>query len=301
MKFTRLIVGFLILVVAIFIIAGEQLAGVSSDAVINARVTTIRAPIEGEFTVSSRLLGSRVVRGEELGSIRRSGASTQRLDDLSREQRLAGIEIERIERMIGVIAGLTDASLAGNVDEPNLLADDLRFRMAELGAALEAQQAALAVLDEAVAEERVATNLRGATTIVSNANGLLWDVRAAEGEYVGVGDALLLLVDCDSTIVTVGVTESVYNRLSQGDTAEFRVNNDNRIFSGTISRLAGAGAEVVYANLAIAPSQRQLSRFDVTLHLPELRESDELKCAIGRTGRVFFEARPLDFLRRFWE
>ena len=38
MRFTRLIIGFLIIVVALLIIAGEQLSGASGDAVINARI-----------------------------------------------------------------------------------------------------------------------------------------------------------------------------------------------------------------------------------------------------------------------
>jgi hypothetical protein len=63
--------------------------------------------------------------------------------------------------------------------------------------------------------------------------------------------------------------------------------------------LAGSGAETIYRNLAIAPSRQHLERYDVTLLSPALRDSD-VGCAIGRTGRVFFDARPLDFVRRFW-
>jgi hypothetical protein len=47
----------------------------------------------------------------------------------------------------------------------------------------------------------------------------------------------------------------------------------------------------------VAPSARHLERFDVAVAVPGLQEDPELACAIGRTGRVFFDARPLDWLR----
>ncbi|NNC27642.1 curli assembly protein CsgC, partial [Salinisphaera sp. USBA-960] len=108
------------------------------------------------------------------------------------------------------------------------------------------------------------------------------------------------LVNCTSTIITLSVAESVYNRLKIGDLAKFRVSNDQKVLEGTITRLAGSGAETIYRNLAVAPSERHLQRFDVTLVVPAIREDPALACAIGRTGRVFFEARPLDFLRTLW-
>lgn len=55
MRFTRLIVGFLVIIIAIAIITSEQLAGVSADAVINARLSTIRAPITGTLTAQLTL------------------------------------------------------------------------------------------------------------------------------------------------------------------------------------------------------------------------------------------------------
>ena len=37
--------------------------------------------------------------------------------------------------------------------------------------------------------------------------------------------------------------------------------------------------------------------YDVALIVPGLNQHPELGCAVGRTGRVFFDARPLDWLR----
>ncbi|MHB0951186.1 MAG: hypothetical protein ACYC10_04590 [Allorhizobium sp.] len=64
--------------------------------------------------------------------------------------------------------------------------------------------------------------------------------------------------------------------------------------------MAGSGAQNVYQNLAVGPSQEHLGRYDVALSVPGLLGDDKLRCGIGRTGRVFFEPRPLDWLRKFW-
>lgn len=143
-------------------------------------------------------------------------------------------------------------------------------------------------------------NLLSGAAVQSTANGQLWEILAADGEIVQRGQDVLRLADCDRVIVTLSVSENVYNRLKIGDSAAFRLSGDGRSFVGTIIRLAGSGAATVYENLAVAPSQRHLERFDVALLVPALRNDADLRCAIGRTGRAFFEARPLDVLRGWW-
>ena len=123
---------------------------------------------------------------------------------------------------------------------------------------------------------------------------------AASGETVQRGHDVLRLVDCDAPLVTLSVTESVYNRLRVGDEAVFRLMGDGRSFAASVTRLAGSGAATVDQNLAAAPGQRHLERYDVALLVPSLRDIPELRCSFGRTGRAFFEARPLDWFRDLW-
>ena len=373
MRFTRLIIGALIIIVAVFILVGEQLAGASADAVINARVATVRAQIAGDVSLQPRLLGSTVSQGEALGSIRDSLVDAVRLEDLQRERATAAAELARSQAEIQAIeASLRDlsarqddyqaervaqleaeleiarleAELAGpavadDADAPQTVSsiqgaiaqqririaeialeaaragrflgdgfNDAPFseqqivlrelRLAELNAAAIQQASILEALDARVDSERLRVNRLDSRQITSPVNGRLWEFLSEDGEIVQRGQDLLRIVNCDATLVTLSVTESIFNRLSIGDAARFRMREDGRIFDGTIIRLAGAGAATIYRNLAITPSQRHLERFDVTLLVPALRQDPELACAIGRTGRVFFEARPLDFLRRIW-
>nr|WP_255552372.1 HlyD family efflux transporter periplasmic adaptor subunit [Maritimibacter dapengensis] len=136
--------------------------------------------------------------------------------------------------------------------------------------------------------------------VVATVNGVLWEKLSGNGLNIQRGDPVVQIADCSSTVVSLSVSEMVYNRLSTGDPAIFRLAGEARVMEGTISRLAGASAEAVYENMAIKPSGEHLQRYDVTLIVPELRTSDGSSgCNLGKTGRVFFEDRPLDPLRRF--
>lgn len=396
MRLSRLIIGFLVILAAVLVIAGEQLSGASADAVINARVTTVRAPIAGKLQIQRRPLGSPVSLNEPLGSVRDPIVDNIRLNDLIREKAFTTAEIDRLSQTIAAIegsiealrlrsqtyqaervrqleaelrsAGARIAAAEARVDETQsalgrsqqlsdrgletsasferiraaqrvadreledarqrasaadivlesarrgtFLGDgyndspyseqqisELSLRLAELTSNLSAEKTRGNALDERIATERLRVNRLGATELASNVNGTVWEVLAGDGETVERGQDIMRLVDCRSTIITLSVAETVYNRLALGDAATFRVNADGRTFQGTVTRLAGSGAETIYRNLAIAPSDRHLQRYDVTLLAPALRDDASLGCAIGRTGRAFFEARPLDFLRRIW-
>lgn len=178
---------------------------------------------------------------------------------------------------------------------------ELEVQKADLQAQLQAHSVILEATDKRIASERARVNRLSAAPLQSNVDGLVWDYLAASGETVQRGQDLMRLVDCSTAIVSLSVSENVYNTISHGDRASFRLNGSSRQLEGTVTRLAGSGTATIYENLAIAPSQRHLQRFDVTLDVPALREEQSLSCLIGRTGRVFFQSRPLDWLRQIWD
>ncbi len=321
------------------------MSGASADAVINARLTTVRAPIAGRVSIERRSLGTHIAQGEPIGSIVDPIVDDIRLNDLLLEQALAKAELGRQRAVIGALKTSIEelstratayrrqrvrqlearsafgesgaSSAAGEIELESarqgiFLGDgyndapfsgqrlvDLDLRLEEMRASLKAQEARIMALDDRVKSERLRVNKLAAHQLASNARGIVWEAPAGNGEIVQRGQDLIRLVDCGSSIVTLSVTEGVYNRLRLGDGGTFRLDTDGRTFQGSVTRLAGSGAATIYRNLAIAPSEKHLERYDVTLLSQSLRDSD-VGCAIGRTGRVFFEARPLDFLRRLW-
>jgi multidrug resistance efflux pump len=396
MKSFKIIIGLLLISGALYVVLGEQLTGASANAFVNARLTTIRAPIAGELELVSRPLGAQVRVGDPLGSVEDPLVDSMRLADLEREQAEAQVDIDRLHQTIITFESSIDAlrtratiyreerkrqlEAQGQSAQSTTAAAEARLKFAELTrqrsarlsrrgiataeafeqaqslaevselelasaraqatqtavalsasergvflgdgfndapyseqriseidvqrlelqAQLQGKQAALKILQDRLANERLRVNKLSAAALSANVNGALWDYLSASGEIIQRGQDVIRLIDCDSAIVTLSVSESLYNTLRVGAAATFRFNKSSVVLQGTVIRLAGSGASTIYHNLAIAPSERHLERFDVALDVPALRDDPELRCLAGRTGRVFFETRTLDWFRRLW-
>lgn len=244
---------------------------------------------------SNRLSDQGVRTGEALEQSR-SLAEVAELDLANAQEtvRSARINLAAAERGIFLGDGYNDAPYS----EQRI--SELEVQRDQLQASADAQASVLEALDARIRAEQLRVNRLSSASLQANVSGLIWDYLTVSGEAVQRGQDLVTLVDCQSTIVTLSVTERVYNGITLGSSAQFRMNSSDQLLSGVVTRVAGSGASTVYENLAIAPSERHLERFDVTLDVPALRQEPELFCLIGRTGRVFFEDRPLDWLRRVW-
>lgn len=244
---------------------------------------------------SNRLSDQGVRTGEALEQSR-SLAEVAELDLANAQEtvRIARINLAAAERGIFLGDGYNDAPYSEQrISELQVASDQLQ-------ASAVAQASILQALDTRIRVEQLRVNRLNSASLQANVSGLIWDYLTVSGEAVQRGQDLISLVDCQSTIVTLSVTERVYNSITLGSPAQFRMSGSDQVLSGVVTRVAGAGASTVYENLAIAPSERHLERFDVTLDVPALRHEPDLRCLIGRTGRVFFEDRPLDWLRRMW-
>lgn len=396
MRFIRVFIGIVLIVGAALAILGEQLTAASSDALINAPLTTVRAAVAGDLKLANIQFGARVDRDQRLGNITDVRTDPSRLEDLlaTRENRQADLAskdatlsvihdmIARLERYsatyrderIRQLAAAKDAAAAkrdsaqqvldltqsqlgraetlaqkgvkaaSTVEETRIAVEQarqglkdaqmdavmasidlaagqagmmlndgytdirqseqslqsLRLRAREAQSAQDVLRADIETLDQQIEDARHLLARNSTATLTSNVDGRLWQRFAADGETVQRGQDLLELVDCNSTIVTLSVSESVYNSLQMGDRAQFRPRGYSKTFDATIIRLAGPGAESVYQNLAIAPSRSHLERYDVMLQVPGLQEDAQLRCGVGRTGRVFFDRKALNWLRFLW-
>ncbi len=410
MRLTRLIAGTAVVLLTVWILMGEHLAGASADAVVNARLSTIRAPLAGEVSIGARALGARVQADEELGTVTDPLVDRIRLADLELERGFAQADLTRAQALVegalegisalearteafrthrvtqvadrlahararlalleqaGLVASprpgsegaraadptsdgghdampevaalLDDGQSGAGPDAPagNLApavaleyarervavletelraaregvflgdgyndapwseqrAEELRTLVRDRRAAQAEAASRLQAVERRIAAAQVAVSRLTGAPLSSTVNGQVWEVRAHDGEHVERGQDVMVLLDCGSLVVTLSVTESVYNRLSLGDEARFRLASDGRDFAATVTRLGGSGALTFYQNLAVAPSAEHLERFDVALLVPELGTAPDLSCPVGHTGRAFFERRPLDWLR----
>lgn len=338
MRLPSLLIGFVAILLALWVIVGEQITGASSGAVINARLTTVRAPISGTLEVPFRPFGSLIEKGDQVASVTSALAESKGLREVQVEAAAAAAELEalralsqrRSDRLASSTAALEEVTRAGWRDigpgtpervtraaEPARAdASDARQseaidvaalspeRLYEMRRDAESTETALiitearhAALLRRLEEEQVITALHSSASLPSPARGALWEVLADDGEEVQAGQEIMRLMKCESAIVTVSVPENIYNRVSVGQEARFRLDGERQSYTGTVTRIAGSGSATIYRNLAVAPRQRDLEFYNVTLLVPELRRRPEPSCSVGRTGRVFFDSRPLDWLR----
>ena len=393
-RIAKALLGLILVLAGLYVVIGEQLAGTSTNALINAQVTVLRAPLDGEVSFAVRALGARLTPNETVATVVDPRADDSRLVELRRAADLAASELKRLEDLARVlqdaaeeyarqaeaygegrvrqlearIAETTavleaagsrlreaDATLrrasdlsrsgvqtvadlgrsrsafevAGQEveaarnrlryltielsaaqrgvflgdsysDSPHSQqrARELGARTAELRTEIAERRRRLELLRAQIDEERVRAARFTEVRVAAPAPSILWELVAGRGEYVRRAQDIARTVDCTTTVVTASVRESLYNRLRVGDTAQFRLLGTDRSFEGTVARLAGSGAESIYRSLAIGPTAEQLKRFDVALVFPGLSADPELACAVGRTGRVVFAPRPLDFWRR---
>jgi hypothetical protein len=295
MRIGRLFLGLVVILFALWVIIGEQITGVSSNAVVNARLSTLRTPIAGTLDLPMRPFGAVIYEGEELAALNDQLVDVVRRDDLRMERAFAVAEIARL------VSFGADQAVAGTTD-PDVLANrsprtDRRIGGSDIDVFLSEAQSRLAAIDVRLVEENTRIDRLTNATLTAPTSALLWEVLADDGEIVQRGQDILKLMVCGTALVTLSVPDNVYNRLRVGQPAKFRLDGTETLYDGTITRMAGAGAETIYRNLAVAPSIKHLERYDIALLVPELREHSELRCTVGQTGRVFFETRPLDWVR----
>jgi multidrug resistance efflux pump len=221
--------------------------------------------------------------------------------ELQRNQRDAAVAKANVlvarSRIVSIIVEL-DALKAGTFvgdsynDRPSTaqMADDMAVRISDIEAELRTRDARASSLRAELAEEEKYFESTSQFDMKVPVNGRVWEIMTAPGEQVAPGQKLVNLLDCSGAVVTASVSESVYNHLSVGMPARFRLRDSKRDYPGEVVNLTGvAGAG---ANFAIEPSSLMKEPYRVTVAVPGIATG--ATCDIGRTGRVFFNQRPTE-------
>ena len=193
--------------------------------------------------------------------------------------RLAAADVELRAARDGVFIG-------DNNDRPVSMqrADDVRQQVAALMADRGRLEAEADRLTRDIADERERYRVRADAAMRLPVAGRIWEVLVSPGEQVRVGQDLVRVLDCSTTIVTANVTESVYNRLRMGSPARFVPADGGGELSGAVIALTGQAGTP--ANLAIEPAALSKEPYRVTVAVPDL--DNQQACGVGRTGRVVF-------------
>jgi hypothetical protein len=261
MKFALRIFGVLAVVFALYVIIGEQLVGSSGEAYVNTRLSAVKSPVQGTLQLATAPVGGRVVLNEVIGNVAGRVADTTALNGLEQARAITGADIETIGAS-GPAQGETLARL----------------------------EARAAALDRLLEEKRAAQLTGQAGALRSTVNGVLWSISSFSGEFVSLGDTVAQVADCSTPFVHASVDQRLYNRLSVGDPAQFRL-HDGPAMEASVVLLAGTGPRTLLETLAINPTDRLLEGYSVLLAAPGLTGNGA--CPLGKTGRVVFSSGPL--------
>jgi multidrug resistance efflux pump len=150
MKLLAISVGAALLVGGLYVTVGEHLAGTSGDATVNARIVTVRAPIDGYLSLPVRELGARVSAQQVVGEIFDTRYDAVRLLDTENSLAALRTDLQRVTAQVTTLdqarAQLqeqTDRYQSGRVQQ-------IEARIGEAQATLESAQARLREADSAL-------------------------------------------------------------------------------------------------------------------------------------------------------
>ncbi|MHC6157954.1 HlyD family efflux transporter periplasmic adaptor subunit [Bradyrhizobium elkanii] len=261
----------------------------------DGRILQLEARI-AEIEAAAARREEAVAAVERASSLIKSGSvSTVEMARLTREQAIAQqTEIGARRRLDAAKVELTAArngTYLGDSynDRPSSVQreEEMRQRVSDLRADLAHADAEIDWLTHEIAAEQLHYVNRAEADIKAPVGGRIWEMMTSPGEDVRAGQPLLKLLDCSGAVVTANVTESVYNGLKLGEQASFEPNDGSAALQGEIVNLTGASGAP--ANLAINPDALNKEPYRVTVSMPALDTTGK-DCAVGRTGRVVFNA-----------
>ena len=238
----------------IYLVASPIVLPRSNVAMTNARIVTVRAPIDGMFESTLNRSTSFIEKGQLFGVIRSSSVDRAQLAQLRAEQ--------------AWLAGFT----------PGLDRQDQRASVAEtlnrIGRMIDSEQQRL--------EDRQSAQLMAPVA------GLIWQFGGRDPLYFKEGDVILQIANCTDRLVSATVSEMTYNALSRGQTVSYQPQDGTPKRQGTILELLGPSMMSGPRDLLFHPGSTTQNEFLVTLGLDPLPGGVAEACVPGQTGTVFF-------------
>ena len=140
-RFAKFMFGAVLLAAGVLTFYQQLVVRVSRDAVINARLAVIRAPIDGVATASVTTPGSAMKAGEAVGRVEDLLADDARLAQLQREVSATALErdsltrrLSDLERARGEAEAQAEAYRVGRVRQLELRIDEARANLAAAAA-----------------------------------------------------------------------------------------------------------------------------------------------------------------------
>ena len=195
-------------------------------------------------------------------------------------QKLVGIDVELAAARRGLFVG----DSYNDIPRTAQRLDEVKQQGIELDGEISENSLRISHLKSELAHEKAQFDLRSMATLTAPVHGRVWEMLTSHGEQVSRGQDLMRVLDCGGVLVTAAVSEAVYNELSLGQEATFRLRGESDEREARVVGLNGLAA--VPANLAIEKKALAREPYHVTVAVPTLASGSN--CHVGRSGKVTF-------------
>lgn len=166
-RLLAVVMGLLLAAGGAFIMVGEQMAGVTSNAVVNAQVMILRAPVDGVLELQVRRLGTRLAPGQAIGGLNDPRPDDARLLELQRSLAAVQVDRKRLQDLNAALQASREAYAQQARDYGAGRVSQLQARLAEAHALQDAARARLLEADATLrrANELARTGVQTAAEI----------------------------------------------------------------------------------------------------------------------------------------
>ena len=179
---------------------------------------------------------------------------------------------------------LSEAGMNNDVPYSRQRADEVAMRLAQIEQTQVALNAQAGEANLNVASESNRITRMKHSDLISPISGLLWKLKAANGERISTGDAVAQLVDCDRSFVLAEVAQSRVPEIGVGTQARFRLSGESQERYGRVTEINGDLQRDDRSKLAAAPLQKPHENV-ATIRI-SLEGTNKGECAVGRSARV---------------
>ncbi len=187
--------------------------------------------------------------------------------------------------------GLTLRNTRSNYD-PRLRLQELKLQIAEQKAAIRGIEAEIAAQQEQLAQAEREVAQRQVVPINTPVAGYVWRVEARQGAFLGKGDLILQVLDCQRRWVDVFLDEKMLRLVHPGTRARIELYGDKWVtLRGRVSSIRSGlgrlnpGDDMV---IPIPENYPRQSQVRVELEPSDAQEEGNF-CYVGYTGKVTFE------------
>jgi multidrug resistance efflux pump len=209
------------------------------------------------------------------------GALQGRLDALSAQAKAA-------EQGVIAETGSNDVTYSAQ------RADEIDIRVGELTRERALQQAEIEETLARLSNEEERVSKLQAAALVAPASGIIWKLKASDGERLGTGDSVAQIVDCASAFIIAIVPQNRVPDIAVGSEVEYRLSGDSARHQGRVLSITGdaTGGD---QNLAAVPFEQKGTTATVRIALEGARD----ECLVGRTARVILPSARTGLARLF--